>query len=163
LPSNTTADLRGVAFGASRYVAVGDGGVLVTSTDSGVSWTAKAIAGAGNLRGIAYGNNNNSILNGGVLSINTFVAVADDGTAVVSNDGGVTWTVNTIAGAGELVAIAYTSRFVAVDRAGNAFISATGQTWSNAISTGGGGLRAIANNGYGFIAVGDGGVTTSSF
>jgi len=163
LPSNTTANLQGIAYGASTYVAVGDGGVLVTSTDAGVTWTVKTIAGAGNLRAIIFGNNNNSILNGGVLLINTFVAVADNGTAVVSNDGGATWTVTTIAGAGELVAIAYTSRFVAVDRAGNAFISANGQTWSNAIATGASGLRAVVNNGYGFIAVGDGGVTTTSF
>jgi predicted small lipoprotein YifL len=163
LTSNTTANLRGVAFGASRYVAVGDGGVLVSSTDAGVTWTAQTIAGAGNLRAIAFGNNDNSIGNGGTLLINTFVAVADNGTAVVSNDGGATWTVRTVAGAGELVGIAYTSRFVAIDSAGNAFISANGQTWSNAIATGRSGLRAIVNNGYGFISVGDGGVTTTSF
>jgi len=163
LTSNTTANLRGVAFGGSRYVAVGDSGVIVTSTDSGVTWTAQTIAGAGNLRAIVYGNNYNSNDNTSTLLINTFVAASDSGAAVVSNDGGATWAVRTIAGAGELAAVAYTSRFVAIDRAGNAFTSPTGQTWSSPIATGRGGLRALVNNGYGFIAVGDGGVTTASF
>jgi len=163
LTSNTTANLRGIAYSGVRYVAVGDGGVLTTSIDAGVTWTAQTIAGAGNLRKIAFGNNNNSTDNGGTLAINTFVAVSDSGTAVVSNDGGATWSVVAISGAGELVGLAYITRFVAVDRTGNAFNSANGQTWSTAAPTGRSGLRALVQNGYGFIAVGDGGVTTSSF
>ena len=161
--SNTGANLRAIAYGNGRYVAAGDGGTLVTSTDGGLTWTAQAIAGAGNLRAIAYGSNNNNADNGGTILINTFVAVADNGTAVVSNDGGATWSVVAIAGAGELVGIAYISRFVAVDRSGNAFASANGQSWSSAVATGRSGLRAIATNGYGYSATGDGGVTSSSF
>ncbi|MGE5336365.1 MAG: WD40/YVTN/BNR-like repeat-containing protein [Gemmatimonadota bacterium] len=163
LNSNTATNLNGIAYGNGRYVAVGDSGTILISTDAGVTWSVQTIAGAGNLRAVAYGNNNNSIDNGGVVLINTFVAVGDSGTAVVSNDGGATWTVKLVAGAGDLAAIAYTSRFVAVDRTGNAFASANGQAWSNPITSGRTGLRAVAINGYGFIAVGDGGVTTSSF
>jgi photosystem II stability/assembly factor-like uncharacterized protein len=161
--SGATVNLNGIGYGAGRYVAVGDGGTLVTSTNAGVNWTAQTVAGAGNLRAVAYGNNYNSTDNTGAILINTFVAVGDGGTAVVSNDGGVTWTAQTIAGAGDLVSIGYTSRFVAIDRAGNAFTSANGQTWSAAIPTGTTGLHALAVNGYGYIAVGDGGVTASSF
>lgn len=163
LTSNTTAHLNGIGFGAGRYVAVGDGGVLVDSTNIGTTWTPKTIDGAGSLRAIAYGNNNNNVNNGGVFLINTFVAVGDGGKAVVSTDGGTTWTVKTIDGAGDLIGIAYISRFVAIDRAGNAFTSADGQTWSGAIATGRSGLRAIVTNGYGYVAVGDGGATTASF
>lgn len=163
LTSNTTANLRSVAFTGTRYVAVGDGGVIVTSTDGGVTWTALTIAGAGNLRKVVYGNNNNSTDNGGTLTINTFVAVADNGTAVVSNDGGANWSVVAVPGAGDLVGLSYITRFVAIDRAGNAFTSANGQTWTGPIPTGSSGLRGLVQNGYGFIAVGDGGVTTSSF
>jgi hypothetical protein len=123
----------------------------------------QTIAGAGNLRAVAYGSNNNNTDNGGTLLINTFVAVADNGSAVVSNDGGTNWSVVAVPGAGELAAIAYISRFVAIDRNGNAFTSANGQSWSSAIASGRSGLRSIAINGYGYIAVGDGGVTTSSF
>lgn len=163
LASNTTANLRSIAFGNSRYVAVGDGGTIVTSTDAGVSWTAQTIAGAGNLRAVAYGSNNNNSDNAGTILINTFVAVGDNGAAVVSNDGGATWSVVAIPGAGELAGIAYISRFVAVDRNGNAFSSANGQSWTSAVATGRSGLRSIAINGYGYFAVGDGGVTTASF
>ncbi len=162
--SSTATNLSGVAYGNSRYIAVGDAGTLVTSTNGGVTWASQTLAGAGNLRAIAYGSNNNSTDNGGTLLINTFVAVGDNGVAVVSNDGGATWSVKGIAGASDFVGIAYTTRFVAVDRAGNAFVSATGQTWSGPIATGRSGLRGlVSNGGYGFIAVGDGGVTTSSF
>ncbi len=163
LTSNTSANLHGITFGNSRYVAAGDGGTLASSTDGGSTWTVQTIAGAGNLRAIAYGSNNNSAGNGGTVLINTFVAVADNGTAVVSNDGGATWSVVAIAGAGELAGVSYISRFVAIDRAGNAFTSANGQSWTSAIATGGAGLRAITTNGYGYFAVGDGGATTKSF
>lgn len=163
LTSNTSVNLRGIAFGNSRYVAVGDGGTLAVSTDGGSTWSVQTIAGAGNLRAIAYGSNDNNSDNTGTILINTFVAVADNGTAVVSNDGGATWSVVAIAGAGELAGISYVSRFVAIDRSGNAFTSANGQTWSGAIAAGVTGLRSIANNGYGYFAVGDGGVTTKSF
>ena len=163
LVSNTTANLNAIGFGTGRYVAVGDGGVLVDSINDGVTWTPKTIEGAGSLRAIAYGNSNNNVDNGGVFPINTFVAVGDGGKAVVSTDGGANWTVKTLDGAGDLIGIAYISRFVAIDRAGNAFTSTDGQTWSSAIATGASGLRAIVTNGYGYIAVGDGGVTTTSF
>ncbi len=163
LNSNTTTNLRGVAWGNSRYVVVGDGGTLVTSTDAGVTWTAQTLAGAGNLRAVVYGSNNNDIGNGGTLLINTFVAVGDNGNAVVSSDGGATWSVVAVPGAGDLTGIAYISRFVAVDSNGNAFSSADGKTWSAASTTGRSGLRSIVINGYGYIAVGDGGATATSF
>lgn len=161
--SNTTANLRGVAYGNGRYIAVGDGGAIVTSVDSGLTWTAQTVSGAGNLRAIVYGNNFNDVSNTATISINTFVAVSDSGAVVVSSDGGVTWSVQQVAGAGELTGISYVSRFVAVDRSGNAFTSNTGTAWSTPVATGHTGLRAIVNNGYGYVAVGDGGVTTSSF
>jgi photosystem II stability/assembly factor-like uncharacterized protein len=164
--SNTTANLRGVAYGGGRYVAVGDGGVIVTSTDGGATWTAQTVNGAGNLHAVAYGNNYNDLSNTSsplVLAINTFVAVGDNGAVVVSNDGGATWSVQSVAGAGEFAAVSYITRFVAIDRNGNAFASFKGQEWSTPVATSGAGVRAMASNGYGYVAVGDGGVTVSSF
>lgn len=163
LNSGSTVNLRGVAFGSNRYVAVGDGGTVLTSTDLGQSWASTTVSGAGALRAVAFGNNYNDVANSGSLLINTFMAVGDDGKGAVSSDGGATWSAVTIAGAGQLVGIAYTSRFVAVDSAGNAFTSADGKTWSGPIATGRTGLRSVAQSGYGYIAVGGAGAAAASF
>jgi hypothetical protein len=160
--SNTAADLTGIACSSDRCIAVGAGGTAVRSTDAGATWSAATIAGAPALRKIAYGNFNN---NQGAtsVSINTFVAVGDGGTVAISTDGGATWTTATVAGAGNFAGIGYTTQFVAVDSAGNAFASATGQNWSAAIATGITGVRALAGSGFGYVAVGAGGANASAF
>jgi photosystem II stability/assembly factor-like uncharacterized protein len=162
LPSNTSTTLNAVTYANGRYVAVGDAGTVLTSTDGGATWVGQSFPGAGNLRAITYGNYNNSTDNGGVWLINTFVAVGDNGTAVISNDGGASWYLTNVPGAGDLRGITYTTRFTAVDDRGNAFSSATGLTWLGPIETGQSGLNAIANNGYRLVSVGTGGANASS-
>jgi photosystem II stability/assembly factor-like uncharacterized protein len=161
LASNTTVNLNAVAYANGRYVAVGDGGTLLTSIDGGATWTSQTISGVGNLRAIAYGNHNFSTDSSEIL-INTFVAVGDNGTAVVSNNGGASWTVVNVPGAGDLRGVTYTTRFNAVDSDGNAFGSPFGLTWTGAVQTGQSGLNAIANNGYRLVTVGDSGGNASS-
>ncbi|HEU0200606.1 MAG TPA: hypothetical protein VFR86_09225, partial [Burkholderiaceae bacterium] len=84
-------------------------------------------------------------------------------------DQGATWTALTIAGAADLIGIAYTTHFVAVDSTGNAFTSVDGKTWSAAIATGLANARAMTSTGFstspgfGFVVVGTGGVNASSF
>jgi hypothetical protein len=51
--SGTTANLNAVACTASGYIAVGDGGVILTSPD-GTNWTANASPATTNLRGVAF-------------------------------------------------------------------------------------------------------------
>jgi photosystem II stability/assembly factor-like uncharacterized protein len=161
--SNTTANLRAIHCVSTTCVAVGDGGTVVSTADGGTTWTAQTVAGTPAFKGVVYGNNNNNTDNVGTVAINTWAAVADNGIVAYSTDGGSTWTSQTVAGAGNLVAIRYTTRFVAVDTAGSAFASANAQTWSAAIPTGAANLTALTSNGYGFVAVGAGGVNVSSF
>ncbi len=70
----TANNLHGVAFGNGLFVAVGDFGTLLRSTDA-TNWTTSSYAGTGNsLNGIAY--------EGGV-----FVAIGDNGWTVTTLDG----------------------------------------------------------------------------
>jgi photosystem II stability/assembly factor-like uncharacterized protein len=81
----TTNALRGVAFGSfllpgeltvtNRFVVVGDGGVVLTSTDAS-NWTKVPAFTTRNLRAVTYGGR--------------FVAVGEDGAIYTSSDG-LTW------------------------------------------------------------------------
>ena len=91
-----------VAFGNGRFVAVGDAGTIVYSSD-GKSWQpAIGDASFGFLDGVGYGNGR-------------FVAVGGDGTIVYSDDG-ISWQRVTDSGTSKyLVAVGYgNGRFVAV-------------------------------------------------
>lgn len=160
--SNTTANLRGIGCSGVGCVAVGDGGTIARTLDAGATWEVQTITGTPALKRIAYGNFNN---NKGALTtaLNTWVAVGDGGTILYSLDGAATWTATTAAGAGDFVGVAYTTRFVAVDSAGNSFSSVDGQTWSGPVPTGQTGLRAMVGTGFGYVAVGAGGGNASSF
>lgn len=160
--TGTTANLHGMAFASGAFIAVGDNGTIVRSVD-GVNWTAQTVAGVGNLRAVAYGNFNQSVDNGGVTAINTFVAVGDAGAAAVSTDNGLTWTAHPVATGTVLTDVAYTTRFVAVAANGSAYTSSRGDNWSAAVGTGAANLRAIASASHGFVAVGPGGAHVRSF
>ncbi len=73
--SGTTQNLWGFAYGG-MWVAVGDGGTILTSTN-GITWTSRASGVSQNLWGVAYGG--------------MWVAVGDGGTILTSPDG-ITWT-----------------------------------------------------------------------
>lgn len=70
-------ELRDIAWGAGAFVAVGDDGTILRSTDGGQSWTSASSPAATSLRGITYG--------GGL-----FVAVG--GTSVFTSPDGLAWT-----------------------------------------------------------------------
>jgi hypothetical protein len=79
--SGTTADLLGTPlFGATDYL-VGDGGLVLRSTDHGVSWEPQQTGTLAALRDIQLSTNNTSRL----------YAVGDGGTILKSVDHGVTW------------------------------------------------------------------------
>ena len=177
--SNTTANLHSIQCVSTTCVAAGDGGVIDISVDGGTTWTVNLVGGgASALRAVAYGNFDNNEVGNGVIglggttltSINTWVVVGDNGTAfesaVVAT--GITasgWNATPIAGAANLVAIAYTTQFVAVDAAGHAFTSqlATANTWSPAIATGLTDPVSITTNGHGFVLLGSSGDNATSF
>jgi len=160
--SNTGSNLRGIGCGNDRCVAVGDDGTIALTTDVGATWAVQPISGTPALKRVAYGNFNNNA-GSATTVLNTWVAVGDAGAILFSKDNGLTWTAATAAGAGDFVGLAYTTQFVAVDSAGNAFTSRDGQTWSGPVGTGQTGLRAMVGNGFGYVVVGAGGVNASSF
>jgi hypothetical protein len=154
--------------------AVGDAGVIDLSVNSGGTWTAQTVGGgASALRAVAYGNFDNNVTAPGVIgiggltptSINTWVAVGDAGAAFVNVNGASTWTSVPFAGAPNLTVVSYTTQFVAIDAAGNAYASQTGAsgTWSAAAATGLASADGIVSNGYGYVAVGTAGDNASSF
>src|SRR5512140_169459 len=80
IPSPTTQALYGVASSApDTWVAVGDVGTIVRSTDAGLSWTLVASPIGDPLRGIAFR---------GSLGL----AVAIGGRIIRTTDGGASWT-----------------------------------------------------------------------
>jgi hypothetical protein len=48
-------DLNGVTYGNGLFVAVGEGGTILTSPD-GASWTRRTSGTSNRLRGVTYGN-----------------------------------------------------------------------------------------------------------
>src|SRR5690606_7860488 len=55
VPSGTSTSLEGVAYGNGLWVAVGDDGMIRTSTN-GTSWTQRSSGTSNDLYGVAYGN-----------------------------------------------------------------------------------------------------------
>lgn len=72
----------------SRWCAVGDGGVILTSDNSGGTWTQRTSPTTNNLRGVC------SVDNGG--GVYYWCAVGDNGTLLFSQDNAVSWTVGTV-------------------------------------------------------------------
>jgi photosystem II stability/assembly factor-like uncharacterized protein len=109
--SNTANALRSVAFRLStgiRYVAVGDAGTIVTSSDDGITWTPIAPVTPQNLRSVVYGSR--------------FVAVGQGG-AVVFSDDGTSWTTASAGSADLAQVVAAPAIYMAVGAAGANSIS----------------------------------------
>lgn len=149
--------LRGVAAGEAPwetpwmqyFVAVGDRGLTLYSTNGGVNWIQTDNSITTNLRGVAFGGGR-------------FVAVGDrtssDSPAamIYSADGGKSW-INCSAGVPDanMYGVAWgNGRFVAVGTDGTIVYSTNGAAWSPADSNCTTTLRAAAyGNGY-WVAVG---------
>ncbi|HTT11777.1 MAG TPA: lipoprotein [Burkholderiaceae bacterium] len=160
--TGATEDLHGIGCNGGICVAAGQDGVITRTVDGGASWEVQQTSGLPTLRCVAFGNFNNN-LGAAVIAINTWVAVGDGGTVVYSTDGGATWTATTVPGATDFVALAYLTQFMALDSAGNSFTSQDGQTWIGPVPTGLASPGGMVSNGAGFVAVGAGGGTVSSF
>jgi photosystem II stability/assembly factor-like uncharacterized protein len=89
-----------VTYGNNIFVAVGDNGTILTSTD-GVSWTRRTSPTTQGLYSVTYGNG-------------LFVAVGNNGTILTSTDG-VNWTQRTSGTSNDLYGVTYGNGiFVAV-------------------------------------------------
>jgi hypothetical protein len=119
--ATATSKINALTTNGATTVAVGDNGLILTSTN-GTTWTpATSVPSTANaLRGVAVSNG-------------IWVAVGDAGTVFTSSDGA-TWSVPasyaTIAN--NLRAVAgYGAAFVAVGDSGMVVTSATGSTWTS--------------------------------
>ncbi|QTN32007.1 hypothetical protein HZ994_06580 [Akkermansiaceae bacterium] len=139
--SASTQSLSSVAFGAGLYVAVGDGGAIVTSPDA-VAWSPRTSGTTAPLRGICFG-------------AGQFVAVGGSGTILSSPDG-ITWTVRTSPTTLFLSGVAHgAGKFVAVGAFGVALTSPDGIAWASVDSTADGKfLQGIIYAGDLFLAFG---------
>jgi len=157
---NNNPNLRGVGFGNSTFVAVGDVGKIVRSTDNGSNWShvttgrttyygySNYIAssyGTGTLRGVSFGNS-------------TFVAVGDSGKIIRSTNDGSSWDNVTAVNSNNLYGVSFgNSTFVAVGQNGTILRSEdNGSSWTSE-SSGGNTLWSVTFGNNIFMAVGTGG------
>ena len=138
-PTPTGNQLRGVAWGGGRYVAVGEFGTVLISVD-GRNWENKDSGSQLDLKSVAYGDGR-------------FVAVGKLGEMLVSTDGAA-WTPLDSGTFSGLNAIVYgAGRWIAVGQYGTIVISTNGSTWS-VVTSGGPEFRDVAWGGGQFVAVG---------
>jgi len=132
-----------IAYGNGLYVAVGNSGVIWTSTDT-INWTPHTSHTTNILYGIAYGNN-------------TFTAAGQSGIILTSPDG-TSWTARTSNTGQDLRAITYNdNRFIAVGGSGTILTSQDGITWADHSPS-----PAIPNTFYGIVYGNDTYVTVGS-
>jgi hypothetical protein len=181
---NITAPRWSVAYGAGRFVTVGNGGEISSSPD-GATWTARGAQGArfvnygvaflhtlwlavGSHGGVATSPDGaawtrqttpiGNWLRGCAHGAGRYVVAGDQGTIISSLDG-VTWTSATSGTGQNLNAVAFANgRFVAVGNNGTVVTSANGTTWTAATSGVTSALQNIGVFGGRFYAIGSNGV-----
>jgi len=115
--SGTEESLNGVAWGNGRFVAVGGGGIVVTSPD-GAAWTPQAPLPVGQLIDVAYGNG-------------LFVAISFGGNNMFTSPDGVAWTPRNVTIPGGFTAVIFTEgRFWLVGSGRTTGVSTNGLEWS---------------------------------
>lgn len=130
--------LYGITSGNGIWVAVGSSGIILTSADSGSSWTQRVSGTDSNLLYVGYANG-------------IFVAVGDTGpswttnekSVILTSSDGVTWTPRSSGTMDALKSVAYgNNTFVAVGANSVILTSSNGITWTTR-SSGLGGLNFI--------------------
>jgi hypothetical protein len=116
-PNPQGLTLNAVTYGGGQFVAVGDNGTIINSSD-GFNWTVQTYDVFPTLNGIAYA--------GGV-----YAAVGDGGVIVVSSNA-VTWTTTPSATTNSLRAIAGGGypQFLAVGDSGTSIVGTGGANWT---------------------------------
>lgn len=170
VPQNNLNAIHCIGFSC---VAVGDSGTTLWSSNGGLTWTYFPY-GNNNWNGIAYGNadfNADALVTfaQGVSTttvqnayISTWVVTDALGNFAYARATGA-WASTNVAIAPSIVAIDYTTRFVALDAAGNAYASENGLNWQAVGSSGVTNPIGMVSNGVGFVTVGNNGATASSF
>ena len=118
--TRTYYDLDGITFGNNTFVAVGESGIIRTSSDNGVTWDNGTSGTTRQLNEIAYGTS-------------TFVAVGQSGTHLYSSDNGSTWSTGTWSENDHVTGVAFgNNTFIGVSSAGEYVTKSTdnGSNWS---------------------------------
>ncbi len=144
VPGTSPSDLHAVVWSGTQWVAVGDNGIVLTSTD-GVGWTR---------------NNSYASLIGVASSGVVYAGVDALGNIYTSPDAN-TWALQaTVPGRG-LSGITWSgTQFVAVGALGGIYLSPDGVTWTVENAGSPSYLYAVARNGTQVVAVGDNLVVT---
>jgi hypothetical protein len=152
-----TDDLKAIAFGGGRFVAVG--GYAACWSVDGRQWT-RSTSGTSNMYAysVAYGGGRFVAVGANWNSLNqTFY------TAVFSSADGVSWSTATNAKADWLNSVTYgAGKFVAVGDAGTIWWSSDGQNWSLSQLTSRKNLKGVCFDGSVFLAVGEAGTAVYS-
>jgi hypothetical protein len=139
MSSGTISDLHSVTYGDGTFVAVGNGGTVLSS--SGSNWVKRYSGVTDALYGVAYGDG-------------TFVAVGEFGTILSSS--GWNWYQRYSGVTDALYGVAYgDGAFVAVGEFGTILTSPDGLNWTARTSGITNRLNAVAYINGTFIAVGD--------
>jgi photosystem II stability/assembly factor-like uncharacterized protein len=143
-----TSRFTSVIYGNDLYVAVGNAGNLLTSTD-GANWSPIYPGVTTSFNSVCYGNG-------------LYVAVGAGGTIVRSSDGG-GWNTASTAIFLTLTSVVYAGgtvqKFIATSNTGFIIISEDANVWSSPIATGvGDSLNSIDFDGSYAVAVGNNGI-----
>jgi hypothetical protein len=140
--------LHGITWTGSRFVAVGDSGSIVTSTD-GISWNTAATQPQRTWRGVTWTGQQ-------------VIAVGDSGSIARSPDG-LTWTVgNTGVSAGLRAVTTNQTMVVAVGTGGTILVSVNGVDWAQRESGTLLDFNAVAWTGQRFVVAGEENLIMSS-
>jgi hypothetical protein len=169
----STNSLNAIHCVSTSCVAVGANGTTLWTSNSGANWSLYTV-GVNNWTGISYGNadlNYDAVVTETATTvtislqneaINTWVVVDAFGSYATANSVGA-WVPASTAIAGSIVAIDYTTQFVALDGAGNAYQSFNGINWKPSGASNLLDAVAMRSNGSGFVAIGSSGDSASSF
>jgi hypothetical protein len=187
--SNTTNDLLSVTWTGTRFLAIGEGGHVLSSTDwTGIHWFTIKV-GVGRINGVTAASSGmfaatcnkglvitstdgntwiartpvtSSNLNAITHNGSLFVGVGNGGVVVTSGDG-VNWVARSVGQAVDLSCIATNgSLFVAGGTNGRVFTSTDGTSWTSRTSQTTNAFLGIAHNGSTFVIVGVQGVLNTS-
>ena len=149
--SDTTENLHSINSDGPVDIAVGNGGTMLISSDSGVSWDAISLPmGGAYFSALAW-------------SGSAYVAVGQYGSIFLSSDSGESWTQQDAPGNNNLESAYWDgTQFIISGSVGRTFTSANGRDWveQNNVTTSR--LNAIAGDGNRLVAVGLNGTIVSS-
>lgn len=146
--SNANQPLKAICRGPDRWVAVGNGGTVISSAGT-LAWTLRTSGTANDLHSVAFGNGN-------------YVAVGTGGTIISAPDGA-NWDVQYSGTTSNLNCVGFSGgQFLAVGDGGLILASTNGGTWSSVPSGSTSKLTSIAYGDGRSVICGEGVVLAST-